>query len=448
MIVNCLPLYEPPPVDQPPQETTTTPSPIPSLSPSLSPSSQSTDVQEPPVEAATAAAAAAATSSNEHTKRMFSLVKARSADGLDTLAAELELHDQDCAESKSEESLVKMTKVTPKNWSRMSTSFSKNMTVMVHSVEDLPSTSEVGERKEVRGKEEEEEESAEGKEEVKGNEQAEGSGQAGESRQAEGREQGGGSEEAGREGSEQAGGSVQAGEGSEQAQGNKEAEESSDSQDERQQALASSLGAKQVPLKQRELLRQTKSLSPLSEGNDLDSDGEPVEGNLTINYLDSSAMSTLKRSSGSVSFFCREQLGGQGTAVAHSVKVTGDIVGEISEENGDEMADPLPIKSSLEVETKNLLSQENAPPSAPPVQPPPQATPTQSLTFAPSVLPDPPSALDIDYVERSGWLNKLSHRKGVFGDKWQKRYFVLHRSWLYYFKKYGVSLLRGGKELE
>ena len=28
---------------------------------------------------------------------------------------------------------------------------------------------------------------------------------------------------------------------------------------------------------------------------------------------------------------------------------------------------------------------------------------------------------------------------GMFGDKWQKRYFVLHGSWLYYFKKYGVA---------
>ena len=60
----------------------------------------------------------------------------------------------------------------------------------------------------------------------------------------------------------------------------------------------------------------------------------------------------------------------------------------------------------------------------------------QTLQVTP--LPSPPITLDRDYVERSGWLNKLSHRKGVFGDKWQKRYFVLHRSWLYYFKKYGV----------
>lgn len=29
---------------------------------------------------------------------------------------------------------------------------------------------------------------------------------------------------------------------------------------------------------------------------------------------------------------------------------------------------------------------------------------------------------------------------GVFRDKWQKRYFVLHGAWIYYFKKYGVRI--------
>lgn len=75
--------------------------------------------------------------------------------------------------------------------------------------------------------------------------------------------------------------------------------------------------------------------------------------------------------------------------------------------------------------------------------PNPPSTPSQStpppLTFTP--LPSSPVTMNGDYVERSGWLTKLSHRKGMFGDKWQKRYFVLHRSWLYYFKKYGVSLI-------
>ena len=59
----------------------------------------------------------------------------------------------------------------------------------------------------------------------------------------------------------------------------------------------------------------------------------------------------------------------------------------------------------------------------------------------PTSLPPSPLTIEPRYQERSGWLNKLSHRKGVFGDKWQKRYFVLHGCLLYYFKKYGVSLI-------
>ena len=30
---------------------------------------------------------------------------------------------------------------------------------------------------------------------------------------------------------------------------------------------------------------------------------------------------------------------------------------------------------------------------------------------------------------------------GMFGDRWQKRYFILHGPKLSYFKKYGVSLV-------
>ena len=102
-------------------------------------------------------------------------------------------------------------------------------------------------------------------------------------------------------------------------------------------------------------------------------------------------------------------------------------------------------------------------------------------------LPPTPVILEPEFIERSGWLMKLSHRRGesilslslcsrinpalslpsfhfpspsllpsvcvfimhlcvsqfagVFGDKWQKRYFVLHGSWIYYFKKYGVCII-------
>ena len=90
------------------------------------------------------------------------------------------------------------------------------------------------------------------------------------------------------------------------------------------------------------------------------------------------------------------------------------------------------------LEEANLqVSQPNAQPSAPlhPTQNP-SATQRQLAT---TLLPPSPSSIEPTYIERSGWLTKLSHRKGVFRDKWQKRYFVLHGSWLYYFKKYGVS---------
>ena len=91
-------------------------------------------------------------------------------------------------------------------------------------------------------------------------------------------------------------------------------------------------------------------------------------------------------------------------------------------------ASPIPPKASL------LPTNE-----APPTSTAPQPTPQNRLPVTP--LPRSPVTINCNYIERSGWLTKLSHRKGMFGDKWQKRYFVLNRSWLYYFKKYGVSKL-------
>ncbi len=93
-------------------------------------------------------------------------------------------------------------------------------------------------------------------------------------------------------------------------------------------------------------------------------------------------------------------------------------------------ADPLPRK-----EGASLAGAANTPPLST------QPTPSQPSPLTFTLLPPSPVTIDGDYVQRSGWLTKLSHRKGMFGDKWQKRYFVLNRSWLYYFKKYGVSLL-------
>ena len=42
----------------------------------------------------------------------------------------------------------------------------------------------------------------------------------------------------------------------------------------------------------------------------------------------------------------------------------------------------------------------------------------------------------------------LVYYVGVFGDKWQKRYFILNGPVLNYFKKYGVKREMGGKEIK
>lgn len=87
-----------------------------------------------------------------------------------------------------------------------------------------------------------------------------------------------------------------------------------------------------------------------------------------------------------------------------------------------------------------LNESEPTPPTlSQPTSPQPSSVAVTSSQLMVTPLPLSPITLEGDYIERSGWLTKLSHRKGMFGDKWQKRYFVLHRSWLYYFKKYGVS---------
>ncbi len=96
-------------------------------------------------------------------------------------------------------------------------------------------------------------------------------------------------------------------------------------------------------------------------------------------------------------------------------------------------------KPPLLVEASNQLTQPDDTPTAPPSPPVVTPVPPAPSPRTPTPLPAPPSTIEPGYMDRSGWLTKLSHRKGMFGDKWQKRYFVLHGSWLYYFKKYGVS---------
>ena len=226
------------------------------------------------------------------------------------------------------------------------------------------------------------------------------------------------------------------------------------------------------------------SLSPDGDLSDSGDDG------FSVNYVqDPFVVPQLKRSSGSVSFYALNIPTAVETisiSSAHSVR--DEVLLETSIENKLESTslekseeasataadktdgasgegEPASREKSLStakplilVETNTILQQSSSsgptalaqtspspttpsPPSSPEAKV--QAPPTSSgqLAIRATPLPGPPVTLDQDYTERSGWLNKLSHRKGMFGDKWQKRYFVLHRSWLYYFKKYGVCVI-------
>ena len=225
-------------------------------------------------------------------------------------------------------------------------------------------------------------------------------------------------------------------------------------------------------------------LRTVSEGSDTD---ESNSQNISVNYIDNpeDLKPQLKRSSGSVSFIgacavsplqpshidkrIEEGEETEGRTEPSKNGITSVEEKTVEEENGNEVpgsefqnelsTSPKPSEASTEdssrtaaaaspatftsptekppiLEEANLqVSQPNAQPSAPfhPGQNP-SAT-LRQLTL----LPPSPPTVEPTYIERSGWLTKLSHRKGVFRDKWQKRYFVLHGSWLYYFKKYGVS---------
>lgn len=212
-----------------------------------------------------------------------------------------------------------------------------------------------------------------------------------------------------------------------------------------------------------------QSLSPEGDGSDSEEHG------FSVNYVqDPHVLPELKRSSGSVSFFTPTANAGAGSKStvkemllemsdenrlddepeekdekATTEEVAGQAGAEAtSREKSLSTAKPPLIEETDSILQKSASTTPTAPAqtSAPPTTSPPYlggATAqapllNRELALRASPLPAPPITLDRDYTERSGWLNKLSHRKGVFGDKWQKRYFVLHRSWLYYFKKYGV----------
>ncbi len=124
------------------------------------------------------------------------------------------------------------------------------------------------------------------------------------------------------------------------------------------------------------------------------------------------------------------------------VKKNQDTTADVSPTSRDVSPAASAQKSNTppqEPSADHLASKESASLAMTPSPPPPSQSTHSPLTV--TLLPPSPMTMNGDYVERSGWLTKLSHRKGMFGDKWQKRYFVLHRSWLYYFKKYGVSFV-------
>ncbi len=129
----------------------------------------------------------------------------------------------------------------------------------------------------------------------------------------------------------------------------------------------------------------------------------------------------------------------EGGAIPGSEEKEGGAIPGSEEKEGDATPGSGFQKPPLLVEADKHLSQPYATPTAPPVVPLAAAAPPAPSPRTPTLLPSPPSTLQPAFMDRSGWLSKLSHRKGVFGDKWQKRYFILHGSWIYYFKKYGVG---------
>ena len=412
--MNCLPLYNPPPEDEEDGEDEVD-------------SEQNSESER------------SASNSPERRRKSISLMKSRSAEALDTVAAELELHDRDFESYKSDEELYsRSVAAKPKKWSRMSTSFSKNLTVMVHNAkEELPQ-----DRAEWKMPQDSEEElpqdRAEGKlpqdsEERLPQDRAEGEEMENKTSQTSLHTME--TEEVGlKDVSEGAAVGENSNEGkpefvSTDLTNEERGEEIKENGNEATTPTNVRAKRQESRSKKKKPVRNTKSSSPINCGVENGSDGEDEEQGLTVNYLDVSTMSTLKRSSGSVSFHHR-------TDFNRRAKSPSPNPMEASiEESCQELEDT--DQPAIVVATRTLIAGDNSTPPSSCLTP--SYIPTIPLVTH-SLLPPPPPTLNQDYVERSGWLNKLSHRRGVFGDKWQKRYFVLHRSWLYYFKKYGVSI--------
>ena len=417
MIVNCLPLYEIPPVEEagPPAR------------------SSSTQSKSKP-------GAASGTSKTPPAKRKTSttLIKARSAEALDTVK-ELELHDQD-----EEEELQGVTNSVPvnKKWSRMSAAYSKHISVMVHT-DSISSPSQGGGTT-----------AASDKKSSEGGVVAAGQAASGSVNEvaAEKQEKGEPEEEVGKEsvGEDEEGKmSIQHKEGKEEgkAEGSEEVQTNPSPQSV-PTTRAESTTSRSKKTSSVTSTRSTKSASPIDEADVCSDEEAGQQRDLAVNYLDPSTMSTLRRGSGSVSFGYRR---GVPRAAKPDLETSKEVDETVIEEESEIAAKPLPVEEFVP-----RCESEMTTPSAPPLSTPlptttaTTATPPQGpvapaprrsvqVQLIPSPLPPAPPTLDSDYVENSGWLTKLSHRRGMFGDKWQKRYFVLHRNWIYYFKKYGVS---------
>lgn len=176
----------------------------------------------------------------------------------------------------------------------------------------------------------------------------------------------------------------------------------------------------------------------LDEGSDTD-ENKPDDDNLSIKYVSTqdAVPEGLMRSSGSVSF---ARLVPPKQPVCFSPIAETEGVEPITEE------EPITAEEdrSEQAPSKADSSAQVPMPSGrtPPQIPTPYSKHCASRNLS-TPLPPPPPCIEPQYMERSGWLTKLSHRKGVFGDRWQKRYFVLHQAQLLYFKKYGDAKPKG-----
>lgn len=395
MIVNCLPLYEPPPMGK---EETNSGSLRHNVKISIGEDPRDINKMQESL-------------TDEPTERSFSLIKSWSENALNTVTAELELHDNDCIMHRSEESITRTpVSVAPNKW--FSASYSTNSSVMVqNSFDNALLVAQADSQDSLLGinrspRRSVSESDVSRKVMATANEVV--------------------SSESGRVASIPIKVKVEVGDGTNGAVVMESGDEALKKQNQITPPLANGIISetpKQEKVANKKKLQTSKSASP-TDLEDIGSDDNSDGQHLQVNYLDPPTMSSLRRATGSASFFSKKQ----------ETTTTGNSTTEEHRVNG--------VSPTLQEDDSHSTTTTLATPNSSKFSS--QATPPQQHTtilLIPSPLPVPPSTLDPSYIERSGWLNKLSHRRGMFGDKWQRRYFVLHRSWLYYFKKYGVSII-------